>query len=249
MTELEKQLLEALEACLDDSRECLKELKQNCGGDFGHHCIAEQTRLIEKAEAAIAAAEEASPNYPAVPEGWTLVKSPITDDMHRAAVKVLVRANGVDGLPQRMLDAMVAAAPPATVKDSLIVQQAPAVPDAVIDDLRQTFANAARWGGHEACLQVDVRSLLAAAPAQVEQQAPGKWQPIRTAPKNGMHILCYMETDFGGHMEPMYWSDGCWNYCLDGDYCQFTPSHWMPAPPAPTQVSGARLAAEAKGGE
>ncbi|KMN29652.1 hypothetical protein VI26_22855 [Chromobacterium sp. LK1] len=87
------------------------------------------------------------------------------------------------------------------------------------------------------------------APAQVDQQAPGKWQPISTAPKNGMHILCYMETDFGGHMEPMYWSDGCWNYCLDGDYCQFTPSHWMPAPPAPTQESGARLEAEAKGGD
>ena len=32
--------------------------------------------------------------------------------MHIAAVKVLQRASGVDGLPQRMLDAMLAAAQP-----------------------------------------------------------------------------------------------------------------------------------------
>lgn len=35
----------------------------------------------------------------------------VTDDMHRAAVKVLHRAPGLDGLPQRMMDAMLAAAP------------------------------------------------------------------------------------------------------------------------------------------
>jgi hypothetical protein len=33
----------------------------------------------------------------------------VTEEMHIAAVKVLHRANGVDGLPQRMLDAMLAA--------------------------------------------------------------------------------------------------------------------------------------------
>lgn len=36
----------------------------------------------------------------------------VTEAMHVAAVKVLHRANGVDGLPQRMLDAMLSAAPP-----------------------------------------------------------------------------------------------------------------------------------------
>lgn len=35
----------------------------------------------------------------------------ITEEQHVAAVKVLHRAAGVDGLPQRMLDAMLAAAP------------------------------------------------------------------------------------------------------------------------------------------
>lgn len=42
----------------------------------------------------------------AVPQGWT-----VTEEMHVAAIKVLQRANGLDGLPQRMLDAMLAAAP------------------------------------------------------------------------------------------------------------------------------------------
>jgi hypothetical protein len=35
----------------------------------------------------------------------------VTEEMHIAAVKVLHRANGVDGLPQRMLDAMLAVQP------------------------------------------------------------------------------------------------------------------------------------------
>lgn len=41
---------------------------------------------------------------PAVPD-------PITEEMHVAACKVLIRAHGLDGLPQRMLNAMLAAAP------------------------------------------------------------------------------------------------------------------------------------------
>lgn len=36
----------------------------------------------------------------------------VTEAMHRAAVKVLHRASGLDGLPQRMMDAMLAATPP-----------------------------------------------------------------------------------------------------------------------------------------
>jgi len=44
-------------------------------------------------------------------EGYRLMPATITEDMHVAAVKVLQRASGLDGLPQRMLDAMRAAAP------------------------------------------------------------------------------------------------------------------------------------------
>lgn len=49
---------------------------------------------------------EACRRAPAVPKGWK-----ITEEMHMAAVKVLRRASGVDDLPQRMFDAMLAAAP------------------------------------------------------------------------------------------------------------------------------------------
>lgn len=43
----------------------------------------------------------------------------VTEEMHVAAVKVLHRANGVDGLPQRMMDAMLAVQPaqPAPVQE------------------------------------------------------------------------------------------------------------------------------------
>jgi len=46
----------------------------------------------------------------AVPQGSPRID--VTEDMHQAAVKVLHRASGLDGLPQRMLDAMLSAAPP-----------------------------------------------------------------------------------------------------------------------------------------
>ena len=45
-----------------------------------------------------------------VSAGWH-PGQPITEEMHVAAVKVLHRASGLGGLPQRMLDAMLAAAP------------------------------------------------------------------------------------------------------------------------------------------
>jgi hypothetical protein len=45
-----------------------------------------------------------------VPEGWR-PGQPITEEMHVAACKVLHHADGLDGLPQRMMTAMLAAAP------------------------------------------------------------------------------------------------------------------------------------------
>lgn len=44
-----------------------------------------------------------------VPQGWK-PDQPITEEMHVAACKVLLRAHGLDGTPQRMLNAMLAAA-------------------------------------------------------------------------------------------------------------------------------------------
>jgi hypothetical protein len=68
---------------------------------IGAAAIAEQ---VARRGAALASA-------PRVPQGYVMLPSPITEDMHVAASKVLVRANGLDGTPQRMLDAMTAAAP------------------------------------------------------------------------------------------------------------------------------------------
>ncbi|MFA9287405.1 hypothetical protein ACCQ08_21675 [Comamonas sp. SY3] len=47
----------------------------------------------------------------AAPDGWRLVPVKVAEAMHVAAVKVLHRANGLDGLPQRILDAMLSVAP------------------------------------------------------------------------------------------------------------------------------------------
>ena len=54
---------------------------------------------------------EAAPQavQPAVPQGWKPGQL-ITEEMHAAACKVLFRAHGLEGTPQRMLDAMLSAA-------------------------------------------------------------------------------------------------------------------------------------------
>ncbi|KUM02802.1 hypothetical protein KIF53_15210 [Chromobacterium subtsugae] len=104
-----------------------------------------------------ARAEEFTRNYgrqqpaPAVPEE-VYSKTPGCKQCDEA------EACGLTFCPE--CDALLAAAPE-TGKESLQVQAVPGISDAVIDDLRQAFANAARWGGHEACHQVDVRALLA----------------------------------------------------------------------------------------
>ncbi|WP_019103788.1 hypothetical protein [Chromobacterium haemolyticum] len=121
MTELEKQLLEALEACIDDSRECLKELKQNCGGDFGHHCIAEQTRLVEKAELAIAAAEAAQPAYDVV----QLAEMILSDCGYSTAISNRVQLRVADRI-QAYVDQLLGFRP----------QPAPGVPDTWVSDLK-----------------------------------------------------------------------------------------------------------------
>lgn len=56
-----------------------------------------------------------------VPPGWQ-----VTEEMHIAAVKVLHRSTGLAGLPQRMVDAMLAAAPrpPAAQEgEPVVIQQ------------------------------------------------------------------------------------------------------------------------------
>lgn len=65
---------------------------------------------VQASRAALSAEPVPAPQALPVPKGWTLGQ-PITEEMHVAAVRVLRRASGLDGTPQRMLDAMLAAAP------------------------------------------------------------------------------------------------------------------------------------------
>ncbi len=75
-----------------------------------------------------------------VPGGWKLVPTPVTEDMHVAAANVLVRANGLDGTPQRMLDAMLAAAPqPVITSDPLWPN------DGVYPDMQPPATQRDRW--------------------------------------------------------------------------------------------------------
>lgn len=66
---------------------------------------------------------------PAVPAAPTVV----TEAMHVAAVKVLHRATGLDGLPQRMLNAMLAAAPQPEAQEESDLEDAPRERDAAED--------------------------------------------------------------------------------------------------------------------
>ncbi len=69
----------------------------------------------EEAASRIRSYTEVRPLYtspqPSHVPGWQLVPEKITEEQHVAACKVLLRANGLDGLPQRMLDAIRTAAP------------------------------------------------------------------------------------------------------------------------------------------
>lgn len=50
----------------------------------------------------------------AVPEGWKLVPIELTDEMHAAAVRTILRCTGNDDFPPRVYGAMLAAAPAAS---------------------------------------------------------------------------------------------------------------------------------------
>lgn len=62
-------------------------------------------------DAAVSRALEEAAQSRKVPDGWKLIAYPLTEEMHVAACKALHRAPGLNGLPQRMLDAMIAVTP------------------------------------------------------------------------------------------------------------------------------------------
>ena len=74
-----------------------------------------------------------------------------------------------------------------------------------------------------------------AAIAEAEAKAVPVWMPIETAPKDGTRILGFEPIENGiaivhfAHRDRWYPSDEAERY----DGC-FSPSHWMPLPPAPS---------------
>ena len=75
----------------------------------------------------------------------------VTEDMHVAAVKVLHRASGVHGLPQRMLDAMLSAAPSQPEREPLSHEAA-----------RKLVWSASTWSRSEGVSEDDVLEVIAA---------------------------------------------------------------------------------------
>lgn len=70
--------------------------------------------------------------------------------------------------------------------------------------------------------------------------APGGWQPIETAPKDGIAVLVYQKIDSAHWLTtPAYFVDGEWLIvCFhDGNVeYEIDPTHWMHLPDAPKAV-------------
>ena len=101
-----------------------------------------------------------------------------------------------------------------------------------------------------------------------QRQKMNEWQPITTAPKDGSVVLTYWRDTpvfaawsrsrttkrvKSGRWFPRYeWVSGEWeekwrvlmltrdsDFCVHGNYAPFMPTHWMPLPTPPPNVSGA----------
>ncbi|WP_337882257.1 hypothetical protein [Chromobacterium haemolyticum] len=138
MTELEKQLFDALKHISGAIERQLELIAERAPGQFlDKKPVVQALRShARKADAAIAAAEAAANSAaPAVPEAIDLLRTmewlykPYDDYSHAQAGYYCPECEEMRESGHRddcKLRALLAAAPPATVKDSLIVQQAQA---------------------------------------------------------------------------------------------------------------------------
>ncbi len=71
-----------------------------------------------------------------------------------------------------------------------------------------------------------------------------KWQPIKTAPKDGTPVLLYspIPQDYigkgGNTPRGLIWISGGWRDTggWRGDYCKDTPTYWMLLPEPPKEM-------------
>ncbi len=103
MTQSTEQERKLFEAFASDNGKWLKAIERDARGNYLLLTTAVGWMWWQAARSA--------PAMP-VPQGYK-----ITEEQHVAAVKVLHHAVGIDGLPQRMLDAMLAAAPHPPIKE------------------------------------------------------------------------------------------------------------------------------------
>jgi hypothetical protein len=69
------------------------------------------------------------------------------------------------------------------------------------------------------------------------QPAPGGWQPIETAPRDGTTVLLFSRD---GSAADGYWLQAGYNGCgaWIWPYVYKTPAHWQPLPEPPAQLAG-----------
>lgn len=169
---------EALRKALAEAAQSLESVEK-LAGRGGHMATMMEIREYAGSRASVAhaaisaydAAPQAEQPGAAVPGGWSFGQ-PITEEMHVAACKVLTRAAGLDGTPQRMLDAMLAAAPAAPMSAQ------PSDPDDSVLLCISDLEHSAIYDNHremQACMRAVSKRLKALAatpgPAPTTEQA------------------------------------------------------------------------------
>jgi hypothetical protein len=127
-------------------------------------------------------------HHPAVQQAQEPVPTQITvtEDMHRAAVKVLHRAHGLDGLPQRMMDAMLAASPKQAEPAWKPIESAPKDGTCILltDGATVTAGIYDANGGKHPWFVLDERdSEFTNGWQDTERYGPDFWMPLPTPPE------------------------------------------------------------------
>lgn len=61
------------------------------------------------------------------------------------------------------------------------------------------------------------------------------WQPIETAPKDGVSILAFHPSPYtGGRIATMIWDGTGWRADIHS-FVKLRPTHWMPLPKPPVK--------------
>ena len=69
-----------------------------------------------------------------------------------------------------------------------------------------------------------------------DKTAAAGWQPIDTAPRDGLpHIV--NDPAYPGLWEAAYWGEFSWMEWRSGERMNPQPTHWLPVPPTPEVTS------------